>query len=444
MEIIIPILQVRSLKAVKNIVASMFFKGGSILISLVLVPLTLSYLNPYEYGVWLTLSSILTWVYLFDIGLGNGLRNKLTEALAKKDFQLARIYVSTTFVSLLLLVVCLYLLFLCFQMFLDWNKILNVDPNKVAHINSIVTIVFAFFCTSFVLKTIGNIYMAYQEPAVNDLLALLGSLISLLLIYLCTLYTAGSLDKVAFIYSGAPVMVYLVAYPITFWRYKEIKPSFRCVRFSCLKDLLSLGLQFFVIQVACLILFMTSNFIISQMFGPDAVTPYNIAFKYFSLINIGFTIVITPIWSAVTDAYTKNEMVWIRNTMKKIVGVWMIGVCLAVIMLLLSEVVYSIWIGDEIQIPFVLSAICAVYVSISNWNNIFAYFINGVGKIRMQLYSSIFTSILFIPLAYFLGQLIGVAGVLLALCICLLVSAVWSPIQYWKIVNRKDTGIWSK
>lgn len=437
-------MQVRSLKAVKNIVASMFFKGGSILISLVLVPLTLSYLNPYEYGVWLTLSSILTWVYLFDIGLGNGLRNKLTEALAKKDFQLARIYVSTTFVSLLLLVVFLYLLFLCFQMFLDWNKILNVDPNKIAHINSIVTIVFAFFCTSFVLKTIGNIYMAYQEPAVNDLLALLGSLISLLLIYLCTLYTEGSLDKVAVIYSGAPVMVYLVAYPITFWRYKEIKPSFSFVRFSCLKDLLSLGLQFFVIQVACLILFMTSNFIISQMFGPDAVTPYNIAFKYFSLINIGFTIVITPIWSAVTDAYAKNEMVWIRNAMKKIVGVWMIGVCLAVIMLLLSEVVYSIWIGDEIQIPFVLSAICAVYVSISNWNNIFAYFINGVGKIRMQLYSSIFTSILFIPLAYFLGQLIGVAGVLLALCICLMVSAVWSPIQYWKIVNRKDTGIWSK
>ena len=414
------------------------------MISLVLVPLTLSYLNPYEYGVWLTLSSILTWVYLFDIGLGNGLRNKLTEALAKKDFQLARIYVSTTFVSLLLLVVFLYLLFLCFQMFLDWNKILNVDPNKIAHINSIVTIVFAFFCTSFVLKTIGNIYMAYQEPAVNDLLALLGSLISLLLIYLCTLYTEGSLDKVAVIYSGAPVMVYLVAYPITFWRYKEIKPSFSFVRFSCLKDLLSLGLQFFVIQVACLILFMTSNFIISQMFGPDAVTPYNIAFKYFSLINIGFTIVITPIWSAVTDAYAKNEMVWIRNAMKKIVGVWMIGVCLAVIMLLLSEVVYSIWIGDEIQIPFVLSAICAVYVSISNWNNIFAYFINGVGKIRMQLYSSIFTSILFIPLAYFLGQLIGVAGVLLALCICLMVSAVWSPIQYWKIVNRKDTGIWSK
>lgn len=75
----------------------MIFKGGTILISLILVPMTLSYLNPYEYGIWLTLSSTLAWIYTFDIGLGNGLRNKLTEALALNDLKLARIYVSTSF-----------------------------------------------------------------------------------------------------------------------------------------------------------------------------------------------------------------------------------------------------------------------------------------------------------------------------------------------------------
>ena len=46
----------------------MIFKGGTILISLILVPMTLSYLNPYEYGIWLTLSSTLAWIYTFDIG----------------------------------------------------------------------------------------------------------------------------------------------------------------------------------------------------------------------------------------------------------------------------------------------------------------------------------------------------------------------------------------
>lgn len=406
--------------------------------------MTLSYLNPYEYGIWLTLSSILTWVYLFDIGLGNGLRNKLTEALALNDLKLARIYVSTAFFSLLILVVAIYLLFMVVQPWMNWNLILNVDAQKVQNLSYIVIIVFTFFCASFVLRLVGNIYMAYQQPAINDFLSFIANVVSLILIYLCTLFTEGSLEKVAIIYSAAPVLIFLLAYPVTFWKLKEIRPSISWVRFGYLRELMSLGVQFFIIQMACLVLFMTSNLIITQMFGPESVTPYNIAFKYFSLVNIGFTIIITPIWSAITDAYANKDMIWIRQTMKKLIWVWIGGVGLTIIMVLLSDYVYSLWIGDKVCIPFLLSVLCGIYVTISNWCNMFTYFINGVGKVRFQLYSAILVGILFIPLAYFLGHLVGISGILLALCICSVISSIWSPIQYWKIINRKDTGIWAR
>lgn len=191
----------------------MIFKGGTILISLILVPMTLSYLNPYEYGIWLTLSSTLAWIYTFDIGLGNGLRNKLTEALALNDLKLARIYVSTSFFSLLILVTAIYLLFILVQSWLNWELILNVNAQKVQNLSYIVVIVFTFFCASFVLRLIGNIYMAYQQPAINDLLSLIANIVSLILIYLCTVFTEGSLEKVAIIYSAAPVLIFLLAYP---------------------------------------------------------------------------------------------------------------------------------------------------------------------------------------------------------------------------------------
>lgn len=437
-------LKTRSVKAIKNVIASMIFKGGSILISLILVPMTLSYLNPYEYGIWLTLSSILTWVYIFDIGLGNGLRNKLTEALALNDLKLARIYVSTAFFSLLILVVAIYLLFMVAQPWMNWNLILNVDAQKVQNLSYIVIIVFTFFCASFVLRLVGNIYMAYQQPAINDLLSLIANIVSLILIYFCTLFTEGSLEKVAIIYSAAPVLIFLLAYPVTFWKLKEIRPSMSWVRFGYLRELMSLGVQFFIIQMACLVLFMTSNLIITQIFGPESVTPYNIAFKYFSLVNTGFTIIITPIWSAITDAYANKDLTWIRQTMKKLIGIWLGGIGLTIIMVLISNYVYGIWIGEEVHIPFILSVLCGLYVSISNWNNIFAYFINGVGKVRLQLYSSIISGVVFFPLAFYLGSVLGIAGVLLALCVCLLPSAVWAPIQYWKIITCKATGIWIK
>ena len=434
----------RTTKAFKNIVASIFLKGGSILISLILVPLTLSYLDPYEYGVWLTLSSIMTWIYVLDVGLGNGLRNKLTEAVALGDKILARIYVSTTFFSLSFLVTFLYCLFLILQQWVDWSMILNVDIGKVPNINSIVTIVFAFFCVSFVLKVVGNIYMAYQLPAINDLLSLLGNIISLILIYLCTIFTSGSLEKVAVIFSASPVFVFLLAIPITFWKYKDIRPSWKYVNFKYLRQLMSLSTQFFIIQISCLILFMTSNFIISQLFGPEQVTPYNIAFKYFSLINMGFMIILTPIWSAITEAYTKNDMKWIQKTMKKLLWIWVGFVFITILMVFASTYIYTLWIGNGVQVSFTLSVVCGVYVRISNWNNIFAYVINGIGKIRLQLYSSIISGFLFLPIAFYLGKWYGISGVMIAMCICLFLSSIWSPIQYWKIVSNKATGIWAK
>ena len=43
----------RSIKAKKNILASILIKGGSIGISLLLVPLTINYVNSSRYGIWL-------------------------------------------------------------------------------------------------------------------------------------------------------------------------------------------------------------------------------------------------------------------------------------------------------------------------------------------------------------------------------------------------------
>lgn len=111
----------RTNKALFNIASSFVIKGASILLSLLLVPITLDYLNPYEYGIWLTLSSVLMWINYFDIGLGNGLRNKLSEALAVGDDNLARIYVSTSFFILFLIALSIFFIFLLSKDWIDWG-----------------------------------------------------------------------------------------------------------------------------------------------------------------------------------------------------------------------------------------------------------------------------------------------------------------------------------
>src|SRR5664279_1736529 len=109
----------RSVKAKKNIMAAFIIKGVSVTISLLLVPLTITYINPTRYGIWLTLSSIIGWFAFFDIGFGNGLRNKFAESIALGEHEKARIYVSTTYAVLSIIIIIVLLLFFCINPFLD-------------------------------------------------------------------------------------------------------------------------------------------------------------------------------------------------------------------------------------------------------------------------------------------------------------------------------------
>lgn len=434
----------RTKKVIYNVGISFILKGGSVLISFLLVPLTLGYLNEYEYGVWLTLNSVLSWVYVFDIGLGNGMRNRLTEALANNEVEKGKIYVSTTFFCLSIIVVVIYLIFLLLQVFLNWDSILNVNPEKIPNLNSIVTLVFGFFCLNFIFRLVGNIYMAYQKPAMNDLYAFIGSVFSLLIIYTLTKFTDGSLLYVALTFSAIPVLVYMIGCKFAFSAYKEIKPSIRFIKLSYAKDLTGLGVKFLIIQLSSIVVFMTSNILISHLFGPSEVTPYNIAFKYFSVFTMGFTIIITPIWSAVTDAYVKGDFIWMKNTVRKLIYIWGGMTVVVAVFIYISGFVYRIWIGRETIIPFSLTIGCGIYVVISMWNNIFAYVIAGMGKLKLQLYSSVIQGLLFIPLAILLAKSFGITGVISALSLTLLLSSIWTPIQCFKLFNQTAKGIWNK
>ena len=113
-------------------------------------------------------------------------------------------------------------------------------------------------------------------------------------------------------------------------------------------------------------------------------------------------------------------------------------------MFISSRFIYRIWVGEEIVVPVSISATIGAYVIINSWCNIFSQFLNGVGKIKLQFYFSIFGALMNIPLAILLGKNLGIYGVILATCLLGIINAVWSPIQYLKIINNKAAGIWNK
>lgn len=435
----------RSVKAKKNILASFIIKGLSIAISLVLVPLTINYVNPSRYGIWLTLSSMVSWFSFFDIGFGNGLRNKFAEALAVGKDELARIYVSTTYAILSIIIGIVLVLFLLVNPVLNWSKILNTTPDMAGELSILAAIVFVFFCLRFIFQLLTTVLTANQEPAKASLFDFLGSLFSLIIIFILTKTTSGNLIYLGTVLSLAPVLV-LIGSSIWFYtrNYKKYAPSFKYVKFGYARDLMSLGIKFFIIQIAALVLFNTNNIIITQLFGPNEVTTFNVSFKLFSVITMIFSIIATPLWSAFTEAYVKNDFKWIKSALSKMKKIWLLLIIMTVLILLCSPFLYKWWVGNKVQVPFALSIAMSSYVIVYIWQTIHVFLLNGIGKIKLQLYLVIFTGIINIPLAIFLGRKFGLVGITLTSTCLFIFMGILFSIQTQKILNKTAKNIWNK
>ena len=437
----------RSVKAKKNILASVLIKGVSILTSFVLVPLTINYLTPVNYGIWLTLYSIISWFGLLDIGLGNGLWNKFAESIANGDKKVARIYLSTAYAILGIIMGSACILFLLINHYLNWSDILNVSVEKSMELSKVTAIIFGSFCLQLVVKLISSVLLADQKTAITGAINTICSVLSLVIIYILTKTTTGSL-----IYLAATVGIINVIVPLlaSFWfyraYYKDYAPSFKYVDFKYAKKLMNVGIIFFLFQSTALIVVATDNIIISRIFGPEEVTPYNIALKYFTPITLVFTIISTPLWSAYTESFAQKDTDWIKRITTKMMRVWLLMFFAVIPMIIVSGFAYKLWVGEEIKISTGLTAWMGLYVLLASWNQIFGNFINGVGKLRVGFYVSLFTALINIPLCVFLAKYTnwGVSAIIAASCISLIPDIILMPVQYFKIINNKATGVWNK
>lgn len=422
----------RSVKAKKNIIRMLFIKGGNILIGLLLVPMTINYVDSENYGIWLTLSSMVSWMSFFNIGLNNGLKNKLGEALAKGDISLGKKYVSTTYALLCLIFIPLMLIILLVAPFINWTSVLNISDSVGNSLLAAICIIVVYFCLNFILSTINMVLQADQNPSGASARDLVQQLLSLTIIWILTLTTQGSLLKLCVALCASPLIISSI-FNITLFsgRYKAIAPSIKSIDFKVAPSLLNLGVKFFVIQIAGIIQYQMSNFLILRYIGATEVTAYNIVYKYISVLWMVWSIMTTPIWAAVTDAVAKKDFDWIRNTQKKYLKLLVLFTIGGILMVIISPWVYKIWIGNSVSITPLLSVFVFLYIWVMMFGNVFVSILNGAGKLNLQMYSCLVSPIVFLGVFYICNNVfnIGVISVIIASIISNFNGFLIAPLQ---------------
>lgn len=428
----------------KNILGSLAIKVVSIATSLLLVPMTLGYVSAEIYGVWLTISSILHWLTYMDVGFTHGLKNRLNECLAKKDYEKGKSLVSTTYAIMFAIFVPLSAVLIVVSPWIDWCSILNVDSSNQEVIRKTMQVLFVFIALQMIVNVFVTIVAAYQKTALSNLFGVIGQICSLCIIGMMTLFVEPSLLNLAFAYSMMPIVIVLVASIIYFkTSMKEVAPSLKTINTAYIKDLWGLGIKFFIIQVQIIVLYQATNILISHIAGPESVTQYNISYKLLNVAVMIYTIILNPLWPAFTDAYTKKDYSWMNNMYTKMQKLFMLLCIMIGIIVLFSPLIIKLWVGEKVSVPFILTLSIAIYTLIHCWDSLQVILINGTGKVKLQSYIIIIGLILHIPLSLLLGRYIGVLGVVVSMSIINIIYASFFTTQIRKILNNTATGIWN-
>jgi len=428
----------RTRNYLQQIKGAVVYKALGMLASFLAMPLMIRYLGQEQFGVWSTLLTVMSWIVFFDLGVGNGLRNKVAEALARNDKAEAANYIGSAYGLIGVIALGLWAVVTGVSFFVPWQVVFNTQAIAESSLRTTVQTAVFFVVFNFWLGLINALLGAMQRTSLVAMGQMVSNVIALLGVFVLAEATSASVTFLTLVYGASLVIANM---GLSWWFYQanaELRPRLRMDR-QHVSPLLSVGLQFFFIQVAVLVIFATDKILITQLLGPAYVAQYDVVFKLFSLISFAHALISTPLWSAYTDAYQRGDMDWIKRMFDKQLRIFGLVIFAAGVLGFAIKPVVYFWIGRDMTVSPSLILALGVFVLISTWNNIFAVFVNGIGIIKLQLYAAIVAMIVNIPLAVLFVKVFkfGLSGVVWATVASLLLAAVVLPVQVSQIIRTR-------
>jgi O-antigen/teichoic acid export membrane protein len=413
------------------------YKAVAILATYIAMPMMIHYLGSEKYGIWSTLLTVVTWVVFFDLGIGNGLRNKVAESLANKNRVTAREFIATGYSLIGIISIFSWLTLMVSSAFIPWQGVFNTTVIEETTLRLCMQITGSFIIFNFWIGLVQALLGATQNTSMSALGQSLINIFVILLLYMSREIYEASLLLMAVIY-GSSIVISNGLLNLWFFRKNRDLVPYYLIKKGRINAILALGSNFFIIQLAGLVIFTTDKMLITQLIGPASVTQFDIVFKLMSVAILVHTIVSSPLWSAYTEAMTVGDKSWIRDMLVKQLQFFMLIAIGIAVLVATARPLISLWIGDDISISTAVIVSLGTYAVVVTWNNVFAMIVNGIGKIKVQLYAALIGMLINIPLSIVFVKYfdLGISGIVYGSVLSLLIGSISIPLQVY--FNRKE------
>jgi O-antigen/teichoic acid export membrane protein len=395
-------------------------------IALISLPIAVRYLGAERYGVWATVTTTAVWLNLLDLGIANTLTNHISRAYALNDKRAAARYFTNALFASSGMALTAGIAAAVLIPRIPWMRLLNVNATVSAgEVQRTVEAAIGLMLLALPCNLVSKVLAGYQELHRSNYAACAGGVGSL-----CGLALGIALRvsmPVLFLMSaGWFTFANLLTMLLVVGRQKPwLRPRLQLVEGSPLRELLSSGSSFFLIQVAAVVVFSSDNVIVSHYLGAAEVTPYSVTWRVVGFVAILQSLMFPALWPAYAEAYAKRDHAWIRRTFAlTMIGTIALNAVCVTILLFFGRGLIRLWAGPA-AVPAwpLLFAMCA-WALISGCMTVESCLLAALNRTRVQAVLSIVAAALNIVLSVMWVKQVGSPGVIAGTIVSYLVVLV--------------------
>ncbi len=412
--------------------ATLLARGMTMTIGLVTLPLISHYLGKERFGLWLTLSSFITWVGIADLGLSNSLINALSRADGNDDRQQARESVASAFWITLMVAAVVIIAGAVILPLIPWPQMLKVaSAGAASEIAPTLAVIFIFSALRLPSSIVGCIYRGYQEGYVYQLWNGLSGLLGAVGIIAAIKLKAG-LPWLAVAFMGSMLLADLLSAIYLFgWRRQWLMPRWQFVHWRQARGLLRQGGQFWIAGMSAVLMLQVDLLIVSVMFGVGAVAGIGTTMRLFALIGAAQTAFVAPLWAAYGEAAARRDYAWLAQTFKRSIKIsllWSLPAALA--MAVAIPWLFKLLVTADVTADWHLRLAVMTTEILNSVARCVSTLLNGLGAVRSQAILGPVGGAVNLLLSWLLAKWIGVPGVAWATAFCLL--------SFWIVVMGRE------
>ena len=392
----------------------------SVFVLLALVPLTLKYLGPERYGLWMAMNSATFLLGFSDFGVGSALLTIIAEAHGRNDREAMRSAATNAVLVFAGLAGGLLLLAGAIYALAPWRQAFaGLSPLAQNELGPSMLALVAAFAASLPLNVTSRIQMGLQCGYRASLWGAAGSVASLFGVLLAIALHAG-LPWLVLAYAAAPPAVAaLNALVFFFGDGADLRPRRSAASIRAMQIFFSTGSAFLAMQILTAVNVASDNLIIAKVLGPSAVTQFSVPERAFALISIFVHLALQPLWPAYAEARSRGDWPWIGATFRGSLRLALLGsVGMALPLVLIGDRLIKMWTFGEVAPSLALLVALALWKILDACEFALTVRLSGLGRLRPLVLFSAMAAASVLTLKLFLAPKYGV----LALPYCTIVG----------------------